>query len=33
MALKNEIKGITLELITVALYLVLLFITAIIIMR
>ncbi|SEW41705.1 hypothetical protein SAMN05421659_1184 [[Clostridium] fimetarium] len=33
MALKNEIKGIMLELISVVLYLVLIFITAIIIMR
>ena len=33
MALKNEIKGILLELITVVLYLVLIFIVAIIIMR
>jgi len=33
MALKNEIKGIIVELISVALYLVLIFITAIIIMR
>jgi len=33
MALKNEIKGILLELITVGVYLVLIFIAAIIIMR